>query len=572
MGMIRTYLIAICMCMGPCFAFAAETQGTVIDLGRIQFSPRSVHYSPSGEKLAIAGSGCVVLDLRQHASKAMTLEVKGFVVAASYSPQGDFLATLSVNWAEDATGNTPDDFLPAIVSLFDGQSGKLIRQFKGHERSNRFETMSLAWFPDGKRLATSANKVLLWDVDSGRKIAEAPGLLGPVAVTRDGKSLIGLGKRKMSIVQWDIETSKKTVLFRGQYVIYRLALSPNGKWLALCDSNRRAQLLSLDGHAKYELPKKHAIAIAFSHDSEILAIGGHEATVDLWSMERKQFVKRIPAPTYSPTTTSLAFSPNDAQLAHASGTFLSGHAYAFYGFVGLFDVRFCRTLVQPPDDSGCGDHKNRRRFRRRGCGWLKNRRRRCCVVTSVDESPEQIVRNTVDQISTADPADLFSLMTENGQWEYLNGICTTFVWSNIDPHGTHKRVEERLIAEYGYFSSQCTGRIFRHQNLVLDQRRASKFVQDVFQLEPFSSLGTNGFESSSEIKKIEFADDKTAFVTFLSQNAPGIFRFVQHNDKWLFDGFVEGHEPGDKKDVRQAEENRGLVKVLQKESVRLQSE
>jgi len=353
--------------------------------GSWPLSARRVFFSPDGKKLVAAGGGVVACNHKQKKPKMMPLNSAGFVCDASYSPDGKYLATLSVRHRDPnvISGKYEKDFLPPVVSLYDGKSNKLIRQFRAHQSAKSLETATLVWLPDSKRLATSCGKVFLWDAESGRKIAEAPKLHGPLGrkiaeapelhgplgVCCDGKSLIGVMDFG-SVVRWDIETSKLTGIFSANSVLYHLTVSPNGKWIAIIEEDE-IHVQSLDGETKYTVPK-NTMTIAFSSDSEFLALGGLRSTIDIWSMKQRKYVKRIPLPKYATATISLAFSPDGKRLARSSGTFVSAHIYAFYGYVTLYDLR--SEAEKKWDAEQAAEKANQHRMPCRN----PRRRRRCC--------------------------------------------------------------------------------------------------------------------------------------------------------------------------------------------------
>ena len=58
--------------------------------------------------------------------------------------------------------------MDTVIRLWDVATGKQIRTLTGHKR----RVSSLAFFPDGKKLASSSvdKTVRLWDVASGKEI------------------------------------------------------------------------------------------------------------------------------------------------------------------------------------------------------------------------------------------------------------------------------------------------------------------------------------------------------------------------------------------------------------------
>src|SRR5262249_40361880 len=125
----------------------------------------------------------------------------GWCFCAALSPDGGLLA------AGDWQG----------IHLLDWSSGKEVRRLKGHAR----QTWTVAWFPDGKTLASIAHLdqgVRLWGVDGGKlrrggKVGReimTPHENGPqsLAVSPDGRTLATGGEFDHTICLWDAATGK----------------------------------------------------------------------------------------------------------------------------------------------------------------------------------------------------------------------------------------------------------------------------------------------------------------------------------------------------------------------------
>ncbi|GAB0145293.1 hypothetical protein EsHS_00005729, partial [Epichloe bromicola] len=80
---------------------------------------------------------------------------KGFVLGASYSPDGAFLATVGAD---------------KRIQLYDGKTGETLRQIGEGEHTGSI--FALSWSQDSKKFATASadQTIKLWDVDSGSVI------------------------------------------------------------------------------------------------------------------------------------------------------------------------------------------------------------------------------------------------------------------------------------------------------------------------------------------------------------------------------------------------------------------
>jgi WD40 repeat protein len=96
------------------------------------------------------------------------------------------------------------------------------------------KNLSVAWSPDGKRLATGATTATVWDADSGKKMLTLTdsGPVKTVAWSPDGRRLATGGTDTIGKV-WDSRTGKELLLLSGHKdSITSMVWSPDGKRLA----------------------------------------------------------------------------------------------------------------------------------------------------------------------------------------------------------------------------------------------------------------------------------------------------------------------------------------------------
>lgn len=141
---------------------------------------------------------------------------------------------------------TGDIDIPRIVGRFNQSWPPLLNMFQAHET----EVQSLAFFPDGTRIATSYNGLIrVWDVISGSEV------ISPLAGhTDDVRCLV--------------------VSLDGLYI----ASGSNDRTVRLWDATTGAEVLPpLRGHSK------GVTSVAFSPDGTRIASGSDDQTIQVWN-------------------------------------------------------------------------------------------------------------------------------------------------------------------------------------------------------------------------------------------------------------------------------------------------
>ena len=73
---------------------------------------------------------------------------------------------------------------------------------------------SLAWSPDGRRLATGGSRVKVWDVETGKELLALSAGAGSVAWSPDGKRL-AMATYNGAMQVWEAETGKQSLALAG---------------------------------------------------------------------------------------------------------------------------------------------------------------------------------------------------------------------------------------------------------------------------------------------------------------------------------------------------------------------
>jgi WD40 repeat protein len=167
--------------------------------------------------------------------------------SAAFSPDGRRLATVA---SPGGNGDT--------VGLWDVGSGRVLAQFRGFGGPVRFATFS----PDGRRLLTPAGKdVWLWDVATRERVCRLQGHEGEVLAavfSPDGKQVL-TGAQDGTGARWDAATGRPLSLYVGHDgPVRRVALSPDGRQVATGSDDGTARLWPTDlaEYARQRLPRE----------------------------------------------------------------------------------------------------------------------------------------------------------------------------------------------------------------------------------------------------------------------------------------------------------------------------
>jgi WD40 repeat protein len=200
----------------------------------------------------------------------------------------------------------------STIKLWDIQSGKEIRSFKGHTN----EVTSVCFSPDGRyALSGSYDKTLkLWDINNGKEIRSFKGHAGPVysvCFSPDGRYALS-GSYDNTIKLWDFNNGKEIRSFKGHtYVVTSVSFSPDGRYalsgsldntLKLWDIQSGKEIRSFKGHTH------EVTSVCFSPDGRYALSGSIDKTLKLWDIQSGKEIKSFEG--HTGIVTSVCFSPD----------------------------------------------------------------------------------------------------------------------------------------------------------------------------------------------------------------------------------------------------------------------
>jgi serine/threonine protein kinase/sugar lactone lactonase YvrE len=166
----------------------------------------------------------------------------------------------------------------------------------------------------GKRVASAddAGKIMVWDIAKREAVKRMDGHSGAIlamAITPDRKWLVS-GGRDQKVIAWNLGGGKNRVLAKGLGRVSALAISPDGREVAVGTSNGTIHLIELSSGGKLLKIDTRDGAIetlSFSPDGATLASAGLSNDISLWDANDARLQRKLKNPKGQPVY-SLVYS------------------------------------------------------------------------------------------------------------------------------------------------------------------------------------------------------------------------------------------------------------------------
>ena len=257
---------------------------------RTVFGGENMHrvaFSPDGKQIAHFGPGAYVWDV---GSGKMILEIKDDRSKQRVISTGSFVA----NGRQIAYGTRTGI---RLVSVDSGEAVDVFIPDTPDNKKPRSEEFSVCASPDGNRIAVArAQEVAIWDLTTEQLVWVKKSKLSLItgssimAFSANGKylALEGLTESKQRGVElWDLHQQKSLDTFDFGVQINALAFSPDSEKLAVGGAKSRIEVISTTALKKEKLrgspPFDTITLIAFSPDGKRM-YGGGVGKLGIWDM------------------------------------------------------------------------------------------------------------------------------------------------------------------------------------------------------------------------------------------------------------------------------------------------
>jgi WD40 repeat protein/tRNA A-37 threonylcarbamoyl transferase component Bud32 len=243
----------------------------------------------------------------------------GDIRALSFAPDGRTLASGA---------------LDRTARLWDVPDGRLLTSLRDRLGS----VLAVAFSPDGRTVAVGGDPirdlppVVLWEVVRSQTRLTLGHPAGEtfrhLAVGAGGCTLVGSVSDGSQVVLWEARTGKQLTILPSTTTVFCLALSPEGKTLAVGEEEPvrpgvvrgLIRLWDVPGCRVRTLLRGHdgsIFGLAFSPDGKLLASGASDGSLKLWDHAAGRETARLGS--HATTLRSLVFSADGRTLVSGSG-------------------------------------------------------------------------------------------------------------------------------------------------------------------------------------------------------------------------------------------------------------
>ena len=210
------------------------------------------------------------------------------VRTVAWSPDGKQLAT-----GGGRIGGFQNRF-PGELRIWDAANGQELVSLVGHMG----HINSIAWSPDGKRLASSSGEfhppgeIKIWDPATGKELLNLAGHtneVNMVAWSPDGKHLASTCSDGTAKI-WDAETGQELRTLHGHRIaVLKVAWSPDGTRLATTSADPAVKIWdAATGKELLTIPAQPDVTVSWLSDGSRLELDEPDGTIKTWDIAKDE--------------------------------------------------------------------------------------------------------------------------------------------------------------------------------------------------------------------------------------------------------------------------------------------
>ena len=278
---------------------------------------------------------------KEHEVSTFSVSLPAGIIDGGANPDATLVGTLSAD---------------GTVKILDLTNGMVTLTFNAPEPIESPVDVSI--LSRGPRLTTIGQnkKLIVWDVESGKKIAtlpEFPDKVNAVSFSPDGSLMAVILEENSIATLWNLATGEKLLDLTGHtQPLYSAAFSPDGKRLATVGKDGTAMVWDIQTGKRLLTLAGHSASIqtaVFSRDGTRLATGGYEGAVKIWDVSASPTAGQelLDLSGYSSFIYTLDFSPDGRYISASSAGDGTTRVYALRieDLIGIARLRLTRSFT-----------------------------------------------------------------------------------------------------------------------------------------------------------------------------------------------------------------------------------